>query len=188
MSLIRKLHFNLWYIGKTPWDSGISPPELIEFIGTHPPGRALDIGCGTGTNVVTLAQAGWQVMGFDFASQAIRRARKKAGAAKITAELVVDDATKMENVHGLFNLALDLGCFHGIAEKAKYLARLVRILSPDGFWLMYGIFKPSRSISGPGLLETDLDMIKANGLSLLSRRDGIDKRARSSVWLLFQKP
>jgi hypothetical protein len=32
MSLLRRLIFNLRYFSKAPWDSGISPPELLEFI------------------------------------------------------------------------------------------------------------------------------------------------------------
>ncbi len=59
--MFRRLAFNFWYFRKPPWDSGISPPELLEFIRTHPAGKAIDLGCGTGTNVITLAKAGWQV-------------------------------------------------------------------------------------------------------------------------------
>ena len=50
MNFLRRLKFNLSYFGKAPWDSGISPPELYDFIATHPAARAIDIGCGSGTN------------------------------------------------------------------------------------------------------------------------------------------
>ena len=73
--MFRRLAFNIWYFRKPPWDSGISPPELLEFIRTRPAGKAIDLGCGTGTNVITLAKAGWQVTGVDFALRAIHMAK-----------------------------------------------------------------------------------------------------------------
>lgn len=188
-NLLRRLLFQYWYFGQPPWDTGISPPELIEFIEEHKPGRAIDIGCGTGTNVTTLAKAGWNVTGVDFAPRAIKLARQKLKMAGIQAKLSVSDAIKLTGITGPFDFALDIGCFHSIPKdgQAKYLDQLVRILALDGFWLMYGFFKPSTLQSGPGLDEADLERISSR-LTLLSRRNGFDdKRNRSSAWFLYQK-
>lgn len=193
--LLRRLKFDLSYwLGSAPWDSGISPPELYDFIAAHPAGRALDIGCGTGTNIITLANAGWQVTGFDFSPRAIRIAKRKIQNAKIQAELHIDDATRMKNISNTFGLALDLGCFHGIDKKADYLTQLTRILAPGGFWLIYGFFKSAPHLSGrfdrlsaaPGLVDADLDLIQRHKLTLISRKDGWDKRERPSAWFLWQ--
>lgn len=173
-------------LGNAPWDSGISPPELYDFIASHPAGRALDIGCGTGTNVITLTNAGWKVVGFDFSPGAIRIARHKVRNANIAADIFTDDATQMKNVAGTFDLTLDLGCFHGIEKKADYLTHLTRVLSPGGFWLLYGFFKTNTDQPGPGLVGSDLDLIQRHNLTLLSRKDGWDKRERASAWFLWQ--
>jgi methylase of polypeptide subunit release factors len=74
--MMRKLFFNLAYLQKPVWDTGISPPELLDFIANHNPGRALDLGCGTGTNSITLAKHGWEVTGVDFVKRAINLARR----------------------------------------------------------------------------------------------------------------
>lgn len=195
-NLFRRLLFHYWYFRQPPWDTGISPPELLEFIQEHKPsspmdkpGRAIDIGCGTGTNVVTLARAGWQVTGVDFAPRAIKLARQKAAEAGIQAELSVQDATKLEGIHGPFDLAFDLGCFHTIppADRNRYLEQLDRILAPGGFWLMYGFLKSDGSGATPGLDEEDIRRITTR-LTLLSRRDGVDEHGESSsAWFLFQK-
>ena len=154
MNIFRRLQFNLWYFRNPPWDSGITPPELFEFIQSHPAGRAIDIGCGTGTNVITLAKTGWQVTGFDFASRAIQIAKRKAKKANVQASLFTDDATRMKNVTGQFDLALDLGCFHSLENKADYLTQLDRILAPNGFWLMYGFLAPGTQPTCASGLQT----------------------------------
>jgi hypothetical protein len=45
------------------------PTELMDFIQRHPIGRALDLDCGTGINVITYARREWQIAGLDFARQ-----------------------------------------------------------------------------------------------------------------------
>ena len=186
-NFFRRLTFSLWYYANPPWDRGISPPELLDFIENHPAGNAIDIGCGTGTNVITLAQAGWQVTGVDFAPRAIRIAKRKAKNAGIQAQLLVRDATHLQDIHGPFDLALDMGCFHGLGDKkADYLHELDQILAPGGHWLMYGFFNSNPVSDSPGLAEADLDLIQAS-LSLLWRQDGFDRHERPSAWFLFRK-
>jgi len=187
--MFRRLFFNLWYFRNPPWDSGISPPELLEFINNHPPGEAIDLGCGTGTNVITLAKAGWQVTGVDFASRAIQIAKKKIIRQNIKASLYVGDVTRLDNISGPFDLALDIGCFHTLSPQGKqhYLNRLYRFLAPKGFWLLYGFFNPDPLQSGNGLVEAEIDHISSR-FSLISRQNGFDRRERHSAWFLFQKP
>ena len=200
--MMHRIRFLWMYLRRPPWDSGITPPELFAFIASHPAGRAIDLGCGTGTNVLTLAQNGWQVTGVDFIPKAIRTAKRKLALSKVEGtknvkniELRVGDVTNLRGVTGPFDLALDIGCFHGIENKSKYLDELNRILAPGGHWLLYGFFKPSSQLSGrfdvaqrkPGLDAAAVDLIHAQGFSLLSRKDGFDKRERPSAWFLFQK-
>ena len=190
-NLFRRLLFQYWYFGQPKWDTGISPPELLDFIKNHahPPTRAIDIGCGTGTNVITLAKAGWQVTGVDFAPRAIQLAKQKTKDIGVQADLLVNDATTLRGIAGPFELALDIGCFHSIQKdgKAKYLKQLDRILAPGGFWLMYGFLKQDSNHAGTGLDEADLSLM-ASHLTLISRRDGYDdKRDRHSAWFLYQK-
>ena len=176
------------YFRQPPWDTGISPPELLDFIKTHHPGSAIDIVCGTGTNVITLAKAGWKVTGVDFAPRALKLAKRKLNQVGVQAKLFLRDATQLQGINGPFDFAFDLGCFHGIPQdgKPKYLNQLDRILAPNGFWLMYGFLKSDLLQTGSGLFEADIDLISSR-LTLLSRRDGFDKGARSSAWFLFQK-
>lgn len=197
-----RLSFHLWYYFRPPWDKGISPPELLEFLAQHPPGRAIDLGCGSGTNVITLARHGWEVTGVDFAPRAIALARRKVRQASLQADLRVADVTRLEGIDGPFDLALDIGCFHGVTDRPAYLRQLQRILRPGGHWLLYGFFRPAeptqfhgmdrlfalfQSRLPPGLEESDLENIQQSGLSLIWRKDGTDRRGRPSAWFLFRK-
>ncbi|RME90724.1 MAG: class I SAM-dependent methyltransferase [Anaerolineae bacterium] len=185
--LIQRLVFSLWYYSRPPWDTGVSPPELLAFIEEHSPGRAIDLGCGTGTNAITLAQHGWQVVAVDFAPRAIHIARRKARRAGVHVDFRVNDVTRLDDLAGPFDLALDIGCFHGLGERKKaYLDQLDRLLAPGGFWLMYGFFTDDPSRPGPGLVASDLDMVPAS-MRLVRREDGSDKIGRASVWVLYQK-
>jgi SAM-dependent methyltransferase len=186
-NFLRRLTFRLWYLFDPPWDTGVSPPELIDFIEKYPAGNAIDIGCGTGTNVITLAQAGWQVTGVDFVPRAIKTAKRKTRKAGVEADLYVRDVTDLEGISGPFDLALDIGCFHSLGEaKADYLAELDRILAPGGHWLMYGFFNQDPDQFGSGLAEADLDLIPAS-LTQAWRQDGFDRGERTSAWFLYQK-
>jgi cyclopropane fatty-acyl-phospholipid synthase-like methyltransferase len=187
-NLFRRILFQYMYFRQPPWDTGISPPELLEFIQTHQPGRAIDIGCGTGTNLITLANSGWKVTGVDFAPRAIRIARRKLRHARVQANLLIQDVTKLRGITGLFDFALDLGCFHGLSQagKPKYLEGLDRILAPGGFWLMYGFLKSDPRHTRSGLLEEDINQISSH-LTLVWRRDGFDNGAKPSAWFLYQK-
>ncbi len=93
----------------------------------------------------------------------------------------------MKNVTGQFDLALDMGCFHGLENKADYLTQLDRILAPNGFWLMYGFLTQAAASSTLGVADSDLSRISARGFALLTQRNGFDGRERPSAWFLYQK-
>lgn len=185
MNFLTRWKFHLWYYRRQPppWDTGITPPELVEFIASHPPGRALDLGCGTGTNIIALAQHGWQATGVDFAWSAIRAARRKAQRAGVPADLRVGDVTRLRAIDGPFDLILDIGCFHNlpVERRPAYLAQLERLLAPSGTYLLYVHLKPDGG-RGHGVVEAELEQIAAR-LRLVSRQDGSDRGGRASAWL-----
>jgi cyclopropane fatty-acyl-phospholipid synthase-like methyltransferase len=186
--MLRKIWFNLSYYQKPVWDTGISPPELLSFITTHTPGKALDLGCGTGTNVITLAKSGWQVTGVDFASRAIRIAKQKAQHLGIKVELLVEDVTNLDSISDCFDLILDIGCFHSLIPKEhpKYLANIDRLLAPTGTYLLYVFYKTQAEDLGPGVTEKDMFNL-SKIFKLIDRMDGTERGVRQSAWYSFQK-
>lgn len=133
-----KFEWRYWR-NQTPWDTQITPPEVTAFIKESPPGRALDLGCGTGTNAVTLTQHGWQVTAVDFSPKAIRTARHKAAAAGFSIDFHVGDVTDLGFLKGPYDFALDIGCLLALKPEAqvKHARHLSRLLLPGARYMLY---------------------------------------------------
>ena len=128
----------------------MTPPELERFVASHPPGRALDLGCGTGTNVVYLARHGWDAVGVDFVGRAIAKAWQRARDAAVACTFLVGDAKRLE-VAGPFDLALDMGCLHSIpiGGRAGYAAGLAKAVRSGGTFLLYAFAPGGPAVARP---------------------------------------
>jgi SAM-dependent methyltransferase len=133
----------MYRTGRTPWDTGITPPEVVDLIeGTDalPPGRALDLGCGTGTNVRYLAEHGWDATGVDAERRAIERAAERL-ADTPRGRVLLGDVTRLDAVdlEGSFDLVLDIGCFHSIgrARRDAYAAGVAARTRPGATLFLY---------------------------------------------------
>ncbi len=129
--------------GTPPWDSGITPPELHELLASgqlRPPGVTLDLGCGTGTNVIFLAQRGFTAYGIDIAWLALEQARTKALAAGVPANFCQGDVADLGFLAVQAIFALDMGCLHSLsgANRARYAVSLAGRLLPGGLFMLYG--------------------------------------------------
>jgi SAM-dependent methyltransferase len=141
------LFYGLAYrFGKPRWDSDQPRPELEELISSKPSGRALDLGCGTGTNDVYLASHGWQVVGVDFVPGAIEKARQNAQRAGVAASFVLGDVSRLRaaGVEGPFDLLLDIGCYHAIPQNRRdaYAAEVAAVARPGADFYLAGISDP----------------------------------------------
>lgn len=179
-----RLFFSLLYLRRPRWDRGISPSELLAFIENHPPGRALDLGSGSGTNVITLAQHGWQATGIDFVSKAIRRARRKAKRAGVEVTFIRGDVTNADLLDGQYDMILDIGCYHSLSQEQRqqYQQNLTHHLAPHGTYLLYSFWATDDNLAR--ISQSDLDAFETF-LTLARRVDGMDDIGRSSVWLWF---
>lgn len=191
MGFLQKLFFKIWYFRDPPWDTEQTPPELYEFINANPPGRVLDLGCGTGTNVITLAKNGWHAVGVDFIPRAIKKARSKAQKAGVYPEFQVCDITKLDNIQGPFDLILDIGCYHSLDKSGMqaYRDQLRRLLAPGGTFLLYLFFKNEDKASllkGSNATEADLTPF-LDFMDLVKRENGTDRGKLRSSWLTYQK-
>jgi SAM-dependent methyltransferase len=185
--LSRWLRFNWMYFRRPPWDTGVTPPELHKFIRSHPPGKALDLGCGTGTNLVSLGRANWSVVGVDFALKAVAEARNKLRRSGLAGRVIQGDVTRVSLPEAPFNLVLDIGCYHGLPGEARleYRTKLLNILAVRGTFLIYLHLNHDQPI-GWGVSEDEISMI-SQFLVLKTRTDSHDRFGRQAAWLEFER-
>lgn len=110
--------YRLFYrLGLIIWRRARPPAELVALVegpSALPIGRALDLGCGTGTDTIYLAARGWDVTGVDMVPKALAIARRSATAAGVSPLFLQGDVTRLDElgVGDGYTLLLDFGCFH----------------------------------------------------------------------------
>ena len=184
--LKRRVRFIQCYRRSPVWDTNISPPELIEFLENHPAGRALDIGCGTGTNLITMAEKGWTADGIDFIAKAVRSARHKIKNRDLPIHVQHGDFLGNSFPAAAYDLILDIGCYHSFPQEDKriYEKKVTQSLAQEGYYLLYGFLKTDTSRQG--ITSHDLARL-AERLKIVKDERSLGVRDRPAVWLLFQR-
>lgn len=181
----------MYLLKKTPWDTGITPPEIVAMIESgrlRPPGRAFDLGCGTGTNAIYLAQHGFEVIGLDVSRRAIALARRKARSANLAIKFERGDVTLMRRwaISNSIDFAFDIGCFHNLEAEARkrYVSGLTAVLKPGAIYMLYA-FEPQADRRGVAMDE--IAALFDQAYKLEGMRRGGDRNGRASAWYTLMK-
>jgi cyclopropane fatty-acyl-phospholipid synthase-like methyltransferase len=124
------------YQGQAPWDTGRPQPAIIKLAEVGQiRGSVLDVGCGTGENLLYLAARGHEAWGIDFVPVAIERAKAKAAQRGIDAHFLVGNALELNKLERQFDTVIDCGLFHTFAdeERPAFVRGLAEILGRGGF-------------------------------------------------------
>jgi SAM-dependent methyltransferase len=143
-----------------PWDTDTPDPQLVGMVesGAIAPGRTLEIGCGTGTHAIFLAQRGFDVLGIDISEIAISKARARAGEL---CRFEVVDFLAAAPAGGPFEFVFDRGCFHAFdeeSERAHFARKVAADLVEHGLWLSLigSTESPTREEGPPRLSARDV--------------------------------
>lgn len=147
-----RLVYRLAYrLGLVVWQRPVPPADLITLIegpSALRPGRALDLGCGTGTDTTYLATHGWQVTAVDMVPKALVTARRRATAAGVSPRFVHGDVTRLRelDIGDGYTLILDFGCFHTLPDDRRpaYVDGLSDVAAPGATLLLYGFRQPPK--------------------------------------------
>lgn len=120
------------------WDLGCPAPPLIGLLTSAQaptPGRIAVLGCGSGQDAMLFAEAGFEVIGFDFAPSAIDRASKVAQARNLKAQFLQRNIFELEAefLHG-FDYVLEHTCFCAIDPtlRSQYVQVVRNLLCSNG--------------------------------------------------------
>jgi cyclopropane fatty-acyl-phospholipid synthase-like methyltransferase len=154
-----------------PWDQALPPPEIIAFAESEPPGRALDLGCGTGRASIYLAQRGWTCDGVDFIPAAVALARERATAAGVgdRTRFTVASVAHLDEFEPPYDLAIDVGCMHNLRgdDRDSYAAGVARLLRPGGHYLLFAhLANENESATNTRLTESELRTLFESAFTL----------------------
>jgi len=117
-----------------PWVIGEPQPAVVELERAGLiRGKVLDVGCGTGEHTILLTGLGYDVLGIDFAPEAVEQARRNADAKGAGARFEVADAMNLP-ADPRYDTILDSALFHIFddADRPKYVASLHGAVLPGG--------------------------------------------------------
>lgn len=125
--------------GNTPWDNDQPDSELARVVQQSAIAacRMLELGCGTGTNAVWLAQQGFNVTAFDLAQLAIEKAQARASGANVGIKFFQGDVFSLPDLGEPFEFVFDRGVYHCVRRlNAALFAEVVAgLTAPGGHYL-----------------------------------------------------
>ncbi len=152
-----------------PWDRGAPGPQIEPWIadGTLTPGLRIAVpGCGSGHDVLALAEAGCKVTAIDYAEAALTLTRERLAAAAATADLEQADVLTWQPARP-FDALYEQTCWCALHPDhwQAYALQLQRWLRPGGRLLMLAMQcqRPSAAegrVEGPPY-HMDIQMLRA---------------------------
>jgi 2-polyprenyl-3-methyl-5-hydroxy-6-metoxy-1,4-benzoquinol methylase len=125
--------------GTPPWEIGRAQSAIVGLAEQGAiSGSVLDLGCGTGDNVLYLASLGLDVTGIDASPTAIGRAKAKAAERGIDATFIEGNALDLAGLRRSFDVVVDCGLFHifSDAERVRYEGGLSQVVRPGGRYFL----------------------------------------------------
>lgn len=177
-----------------PWDTGQPESLLVEFVesGAIKPCRALDVGAGTGTNAIWLAEQGFDVLGIDLAPLAVERANAKLGQRALRCQFAAVDFLAAPVPGGPFQFVFDRGCFHVFdapGDRERFAAQVTAALEPGGKWLsLIGSTEgPAREVGPPRRSAREVTLAIEPALEILELRSTEFHENDVKAWLCLSR-
>lgn len=121
--------------GKVFFESQEDMPKIAAIFKRHKVKKVLDLGCGSGRQMVFLAKKGFSVYGFDIAEEGIKIAKDWLKSEKLEADFKIGSIyKKLPYSDNFFDAVISTHAIHHgkIEDVRKAIGELHRVLKPDG--------------------------------------------------------
>ena len=118
---------------------------LLPYANVAPLPAILDVGCGTGINLMEMARVLGpcrKLVGVDLSPGMLDVARRKAASASIPATFVVGDAEALELPDSSFDLVVCNSAYHWVPDRARAIKEMSRVLRPGGQLMLTTLAAP----------------------------------------------
>lgn len=180
--------------GFLPWDTGLPEPVLVEFVaaGGVRPGPSLEVGAGTGTNAIWMAENGFDVLGIDVSPLAVERATAKMGGRDLRCRFAAWDFLAAPPPQGPFQFVFDRGCFHVFDEpdeRLQFAVQVAAALAPGGLWLsLVGSTEGEpRDIGPPRRSARDIALAIEPALEIVELRSAEFRGHGANAWFCLSR-
>ncbi len=180
--------------GQLPWDTGQPEPLLVEFVtsGAVTPGPTLEIGAGTGTNAIWMAERGFDVLGVDVSPLAVERANAKMEGHALRCRFAACDFLAAPPPAVPFQFVFDRGCFHVFDEpdeRRRFAEQVADALGPGGLWLsLIGSTEgPSREIGPPRRSAREVTLAIEPALEIVELRSAEFRGNNAKAWFCLSR-
>jgi cyclopropane fatty-acyl-phospholipid synthase-like methyltransferase len=161
--------------GEKPWDVGEPEAEIVRYVESsslRSANKVLELGCGTGTDSIYLANRGFSVVGIDFSSLAINEAEEKARTKHLAehCHFYPKDACDLASLKNKFDFAYDRTCFDNIdsTKRLGYVRSLRSALAPKAKFLLLAISDKDKNTSNPRFSENQLRTLFGRQFQVIS--------------------
>jgi SAM-dependent methyltransferase len=150
-----------------PWVIGEPQPAILDL---QQAGwirsKVLDVGCGTGEHTILLTLLGYDVLGIDFAPNAVEQARVNAAQKGVDARFEVADAMNLGPEPG-YQTIVDSALFHifEAADRARYVSSLHAAVQQGGLVHVLALSDAGRGF-GPQVSEAEIRAAFGDGWEL----------------------
>jgi ubiquinone/menaquinone biosynthesis C-methylase UbiE len=115
--------------------------RLIEVLGLPSGARMLDVPCGQGRHAHLLAEAGFDVDGFDYSAELLERARQRGTSSRLRyrrGDMRSLPSAWTGRYDAVINLFTSFGFFAEPVDDRRVLAEFARVLAPGGALVWHG--------------------------------------------------